>query len=83
MSEWHWLPHVERLLIFISVMTVGLGLFRFYKRSDESLELRFITREDFRRVEAKLDSVLNIAAFMSAENRFTRPRRPRNVDKVT
>jgi hypothetical protein len=80
MMEYHWLPHVERLLIFMSVMFVGIGLYRYYRNSDSSLEIRFITRDDFRRVEAKLDTVLNIAAYMNAENKFRVVRRKKTVD---
>lgn len=80
MMEYHWLPHVERLLIFVSVMFVGIALYRYYKNSDSSLEIRFITRDDFRRVEAKLDTVLNIAAYMNAENKFRVVRRKKTID---
>ena len=80
MMEYHWLPHVERLLIFVSVMFVGIALYRYYKNSDDSLEIRFITRDDFRRVEAKLDTVLNIAAYMNAENKFRVVRKKKTID---
>lgn len=80
MTNTGWLPHVERLLIFVSVMFVGLGLYKYYRDSDRGLELRFITRDDFRRVEAKLDTVINIAAYIGAEHRFKPQRRKKPVD---
>lgn len=74
-----WLPHLERLLIFISIASNCYILLKRYKSSDNSLELRFITREDFRRVEAKLDTVLNIVAFIEAK-KYIQPRRKKAVD---
>lgn len=78
-----WLPHVERFLIFVSIASNCIILLKRYKTSDNSLELRFITRDDFRRVEAKLDTVINIAAYIGAEQRFKpTPRRRKSVDST-
>lgn len=75
--EHSWWPHVERLLIFFSVLGVGVGLYFYYMLRDKTLELRFITRDDFRRVEAKLDTVLAMAAFTAADRRGKTP-----IDKI-
>lgn len=56
-----YIPHLD--LIGTSVVfTMGLyGLVLFHRSRDRMMEYKFLTREDFRRVEAKIDGLLNIA----------------------
>lgn len=67
MFDYGWWPHLERLLILIAVILNGVTLYLHHYIRDRSLEMRFITREDFRRIEAKLDTVMSIATYISAE----------------
>jgi hypothetical protein len=79
--EYNWWPHIERLLIIFSVVGVGVVLYIYHMMSDKSLDLRFISREDFRRIEAKLDTVLSIAAYNATEKRPLAPKSKHILDK--
>lgn len=80
--EHSWWPHIERLLIFASTLGVGLGLYLYNMLRDKSLDLRFITRDDFRRVEAKLDTVLAMAAYTAADRKGILTKQKPSLDKM-
>lgn len=81
MFDYGWWPHLERLLILIAVILNGVILYIHHYMRDRSLDLRFITREDFRRIEAKLDTVLAIAAYTSVEKRSATSKSKHLLDK--
>lgn len=79
--DYGWWPHLERLLILIAVILNGVVLYIHHYMRDRSLDLRFITREDFRRIEAKLDTVLSIAAYTAVDKRTAISKSKHLLDK--
>lgn len=77
--DYGWWPHLERLLILIAVVLNGVVLYLHHYMRDKSLDLRFITREDFRRIESKLDTVLSIAAYTASVEKRSVPFKSKHI----
>lgn len=55
-----YIPHFDLWGSAIISGMVVVTLILFHRSRDRMMEYKFLTREDFRRVESKIDAILNV-----------------------
>lgn len=67
-----YIPHLDLWASVVCSIGVVSFLYFFHRSRDRMMEYKFLTREDFRRIESKIDALLNVAIqapFISEQQR--------------
>lgn len=56
-----YIPHLDMYGSMVASACVAGFLYFFHRSRDRMMEFKFLTREDFRRIESKIDALLNVA----------------------